>query len=142
MPTHSLDDIKKRVDELALQISVPANLLPSYGQLTEEGHPCIEVDELGFMLYILSERGDTYEKKITGEIDDLLYWIFTRVTFAMACDYEMNNSISDKDARRIIFSKQEELLGKLNDKWRQMKNTEHQSILKTHPFNDLADHHT
>lgn len=138
MTKYSLDDIKKKVDELALKINAPTNLLPGYGQQTSDAHPYIEVDNLGFMFYIISERGQEYERKMTDKIDDLLYRIFSGVTFSMACDYELKNRIEDKDCRRIMFEKQEELLGQLNDTWRQKENAEHQSILKTHPFDDLA----
>lgn len=138
MMKYSLDDIKKIADELALKIKAPTNLLPSYGQQTWDAHPYIEVDNLGFMYYIISERGQEYERKMTDKIDDLLYWIFANVTFSMASDYELKNRIEDKDCRRIMFDKQEELLGQLNHNWRQKENAEHQSILKNHPFDDLA----
>ena len=72
MIKYSLDDIKKIVAELALKINAPTNLLPSYGQQTWDAHPYIEVDNLGFMFYIISERGQEYERKMTEKIDDLL----------------------------------------------------------------------
>jgi hypothetical protein len=56
----------------------------------------------------------------------------------MASDYELKNRIEDKDCRRIMFEKQEELLGILNDTWRQRENEEHKRILKNYPFDDLA----
>lgn len=137
MTKYSLEDIKKKVDELSLKINTPSNLLPSYGQQTWDAHPYIEVDDL-FMYYVISERGQEYERKMTDNLDDLLYRIFSNVTFSMACDYELKNRIEDKDCRRIMFDKQEQLLGQLNDNWRQKETAEHQSILKTHPFDDLA----
>ncbi|NEU07861.1 hypothetical protein GZH53_06010 [Flavihumibacter sp. R14] len=138
MTQYSLDDIKKIVDELALKINAPTNLLPSYGQQTWDSHPYIEVDNLGFMFYIISERGQEYQRKMTDKIDDLLYWIFANVTFSKASEYELKNRIEDKDCRRIMFDKQEELLGQLNYNWRQKENAERQGILKNHPFDDLA----
>jgi hypothetical protein len=138
MAKYSLDDIKKKVDELALKINAPTNLLPSYGQENWDAHPYIDVDNLGFMFYIISERGQEYERKMTDKVDDLLYWIFAGVTFSMSCDYELKNRIEDKDCRRIMFDKQEQLLGQLSDTWRLKENAEHQSILKNHPFDDLA----
>jgi len=138
MIKYSLDDIRKKVDELALKIEAPTNLLPNYGEPDWNAHPYIEVDNLGMMFYIISERGQEYERRVTDKIDDLLYWIFANVTFSMACDYELRNRIEDKDFRRIMFDKQEELLGQLSDTWRQKEYVEHQIILKTHPFDDLA----
>lgn len=58
MMKYSLDDIKKKVDELALKINAPTNILPSYGQQTWDAHPYIEVDNLGFMFYIISQNAD------------------------------------------------------------------------------------
>jgi hypothetical protein len=138
MTTYSLDHIKKKVEELALKINAPTNLLPSYGKQTEDAHPYIEVDNLGFMYYIFTERGHEFERQMTNKIDDLLYWIFDNVTFSMACDYELKNRIEDKDSRRIMFEKQEELLGILNENWRVKIKVRHQGILKSNPFDDLA----
>ncbi|MVN23561.1 Imm63 family immunity protein [Mucilaginibacter arboris] len=138
MVKYSLDDIKKKVDELALKINASTNLLPSYGQQKWDAHPYIEVDDLGFMFFIISERGQEYERKMTDKLDDLLYWIFAGVTFSMSCNYELKNRIEDKDGRRLIFKKQEELLGILNETWRQKEILEHQDILKNYPFDDLA----
>jgi Immunity protein 63 len=134
----SLDEIKKNVDELAAKISAPSNLLPSYGNLKYEAHPYIEVDNLGFMFYVVSEEGQELERKMTDKLDDLLYWIFSGVTFSMAWDYERKNRIEDKDSRRMAFEKQEDLLGTLNSAWRKIKNEEHNRILISHPFDDLA----
>ncbi|MDR0348690.1 MAG: immunity 63 family protein, partial [Tannerella sp.] len=60
------------------------------------------------------------------------------ITFSMSCDYELENRIEDKDSRRMIFDKQEELLGKLDETWKERKHGEYQQILKSYPFDDLA----
>jgi hypothetical protein len=132
-----LGDIEKKVNELALKINAPSNLLPSYGQQTWDAHPYIEVDNF-FLYYVVSERGQEIERKMTDKLDDLLYWIFADVTFSMSSDYELKNRIEDKDCRRIMFDKQKELLGQLNQNWRQREDAEHQRILKNSPFDDLA----
>jgi len=138
MTKYSLADIKKKVNELALKINAPKNLLPTYNQIIGDATPCIEVDNNGYMYYVISERGEEYERKRTDKIDDLLYWIFASVTFSMSCKYELNNRIENKDCRRIMFAKQEELLGQLNETWREMERTKHQHILNSSTFDDLA----
>ncbi len=138
MLKYSLNDIRKKVDEFTLKINAPKNLLPSYGQQTKDAHPYIKVDDLGHMFYIVSERGEEYEKKMTSKIDELLYWIFADITFIMARDYEFENRIENKDSRRMIFDKQEMLLGELDKTWKEKEYTTHQRILKSHPFDDLA----
>lgn len=138
MPTLSLDDIKKKVDEFAAKINAPTDLLPTYGYSRDFAYPHIEVDNAGRLNYVILERGQELERKTTDNLDDLLYWIFSGVTFSMACDYELKNRIEIKDCRRMVFEKQEELLATLDPIWRQKENDEHRSILKDHPFDDLA----
>ena len=135
---NSLDDIKKKVEELAEQINAPKFLLPTFDHVIGDATPCIKIDRDGYMYYVISERGHEYERRKTDSIDELLYWIFAKVTFSVACAYELGHRIEDKDCRRIIFEKQEELLGLLNENWGEREQAEHQEILKSHPFDDLA----
>jgi hypothetical protein len=137
MTKYSLNDIKEKVNELALKINVPINLLPSYGQQIWESHPYVKTDIFGCMSYIVSECGQKQIKK-TYEINELLYWIFDDVTFSMARNYELKNRIEDKDSRRMIFEKQENLLRQLDESWGEIKKNSHQQILKFYPFDDLA----
>jgi hypothetical protein len=134
MTKHSLDDIKKKVDELAVKINAPATYLPNYG--TKYGSsPYIEVDNMGFMFYIIvSDRGEVQERKKTNNFDELLYWIFSSVIFSMSL--HVKNEREDKDWRRTFFKTQEELLGILNDTWREIKREEHRQVLINHPFDN------
>jgi len=63
MTKYSLADIKKKVNELALKINAPANLLPTYNHIIGDATPCIEVDNNGYMYYVISERGQEFERK-------------------------------------------------------------------------------
>jgi len=128
MTKYSLDDIKEMVEELALKINAPKNLLPTYGHAIGDATPYIEIDSNGCLFYVISERGQEYERKKTDKINDLLYWIFADVTFSMSCDYELKNRIEDKDCRRIIFDKQVELLGQLHETWGEREQAEHQRL--------------
>lgn len=134
----TIDDIKKRVEELAEKINAKADLLPTYGYSKDLAYPHIEVDTGGLLHYVIVERGQELERKTTHKLEDLLYWIFDDITFSMSCEYELQNRIEGKDCRRIMFAKQEELLGLLDNSWREQKVLEHQYILKNNPFDDLA----
>lgn len=138
MTSLSLDDIKRKVDAAAIKINAPTDLLPTYGYSRDFAYPHIEVDNTGLMHYVVVERGKELERRTTNNVNDLLYWIFSSVTFSMACTYELKNRIEDKDSRRIMFAKQEELLGVLNNAWQQKEKEAHNHILKKHPFDDLA----
>lgn len=138
MSPYSLTYIKQQVDEMAARINAPENVMPAYGAPAWDAQPYIEIDNLGLMYYVVMERGNEIERKVTDKIDDLLYWIFAYVTFCISVEYELHHRIEDKDCRRIMFAKQEELLGQINEAWRQRERAEHQEILKTHPSDDLA----
>ena len=138
MTIFSLDDIKKKVDKLALKINVPVDSLPTYGYSRDFAYPHIEVDSIGLLHYVITERGQELDRKTTTNIDDLLYWIFADVTFTMANKFELKYRIEGQDNRRILFEKQEALLGILDDTWRQKEHEDHKQILKSYPFDDLA----
>lgn len=138
MAKHSLEDIKKTVGELATKISASEILLPTFGYSIDEAHPHVEVDDKGLLHYVTVERGQEQSRETTDEVNTLLYWIFKDVTFSMACNYELKNRIEDKDCRRLMFEKQEELLGILTDAWKRKQEEEHRRILEKNPFDDLA----
>lgn len=142
----SLADLEKIVNDLAAKIQAPASLLPTYGHSLDGAHPHVEMshgetdhrktDHSGTWHYVIVERGQELERKTTGDLDDLLYWIFASVTFSMAVKYEGKNRVTGQDFRRILFLKQEELLGILNENWRRREEEEHRQILIKHPFDD------
>ncbi len=134
----TLTEIQNIVNELAKKINASTYLLPTFSSPIGDATPNIEIDNSGLYNYVISERGNEYDRKITSDLNDLLYWIFSSVTFSMACDYELKNRIEDKDCRRIIFAKREELLGILSKDWEEKERKKHQSILENSPFDDLA----
>ncbi|MFC0605218.1 Imm63 family immunity protein [Winogradskyella pulchriflava] len=136
--TKTITEIQTIVNQLAEKINAPSYLLPTFSSPIGDATPNIEVDNSGLYNYVISERGNEYERKLTSDLNELLYWIFSSVSFSMACDYELKNRVEDKDCRRIIFEKQEELLGILDKKWEEKERKEHLSILVNSPFDDLA----
>ena len=138
MTKYSLNDIIKMISELAPRINAPGSSLPTYNFPIGDATPYIEVDNDGYMYFIISERGTEFSREKFDDIDDFLYHIFSSATFSMACAYELKNRIEDKDCRRMIFEKQEELLGQLNETWRERKHASHLLLLKGAPFDDLA----
>jgi hypothetical protein len=113
----SLDDIRRRVEELATQFGVPATNLPTYVSSQGSGRPHIEKSGAE-MLWVVSERGHEFERRSTNDIDELLYWIFESATFSMAADYELHHRIEGQDSRRLLFTKHLELMGAIQPEWR------------------------
>jgi hypothetical protein len=131
----ALEEIKKLVEGYAIKINVPKNLLPTYGNWTE-CHPNVEVDKNGQLRYEFYERGEQIKNEFAWDEDDLCYRIFEDITFIMASDFELNHRARNQDSRRVLFKKQEELLGELKEAWKERKAKEHQDILNIAPFND------
>jgi hypothetical protein len=133
----TLSEIKPMVDQLAERIGAPQNSLPTYGYSTQTGCPHIEVDSRGYH-YVVAERGNEFMRHTTLDLDELLYDIFQSVTFGIACTYELDHRINDRDSRRIYFERQEQLLSQLNSSWGERRRFEHGQILRQHPFDDFS----
>src|SRR5688500_15522086 len=121
----SLDDIKNLVDTCAEKIDAPQHLLPTYGYSIDGAHPHIELDRNGQLYYVIVERGEELKRDFAVDTNDLLYRIFAGVTFEMATRFEVNHRIEGEDFRRQMFAKQEEFLGKLDNKWKERMQKEH-----------------
>ena len=148
----SLNFVRKRVQELSQKIAAPEGHV-LIGESRGDGTPNIEIlGDYEFVrgiqgtpisrsveksfAFVVNERGIEYERRITTDLDELLYWIFEVITSSMASDFELRNRMEEQDSRRLWFAKQEELLGLLNPKWQDRIKIHHAEILKDHPFVD------
>ena len=130
--------LKQQIKELALRIGLTENSTTQIWEENDFAYPFIEIDSSGEMHLKVRERGQIFEDKIAKDIDELLYWIFSGITFSMACDFELKNRIETQDCRRMIFEKQNELLKKLNDDWQEREIECQTNILKNYPIDDFA----
>ena len=131
----TLPEIKARVDELAKKIDASPNYLPIYGESRRDGHPHIEIGSEGYY-YLAIERTVVCDRLITQNLDELLYKIFSDVTFVLSIEYELAHRVQDHDCRRIIFQHQIELLEALSHDWSEREAARHQETLIQHPFHD------
>ena len=99
-----------------------------------DGSPYIEVESA--YNYVTEERGVETERRATIDLDELLYWIMSDLTFWMAWDYELKNRREGESSRRQAFAKDIELLEMLSPAWAERRHTEYSEILRQHPFND------
>jgi hypothetical protein len=125
-----------QINALAARINAPGKYLPTYQTSLDGAHPHIEIDAAGLMHLICIERGQEVDHRTTTNVDELLYWIFSGVTFSMACNYELNNRVPNKDFRRLLFSHQESLLGLMSASWQEREHAQHAEILLLEPFDD------
>jgi len=132
----TLSGIRKQIETLGERINAPQTLYPTYGHSMDGALPHIEIDASGGFHFVVVERGQELERRTTAKLDDLLFWIFDTITFSMACAFELKNRNHTQDFRRLLFSKQEELLGRINVDWQEKERQNHNLILAKHPFTD------
>lgn len=123
----TLDAIRQRVEELAEKVEAPPDSLPTFGR-SEDARPHVEVERDGRMAWVVDERGAEIERRATLDRDELLYWIFESVTWLMA--YQEAHGVPGDDFRRILFTRQLELLGRLKTEWRDRVATEKAQYLR------------
>ncbi len=124
-----LEFIKKEIDQYAAKIDVPKDYLPTYEHSLDFAHPYIEIDKNDKYNYVIEERGSELSRKVFNTINDLLFQVFSDITFEMAVKYEVNNRIVGQDTRILLFKKQEELMGILNKNWEEKEKKIHTKIL-------------
>jgi hypothetical protein len=84
--------------------------------------------------YVVTERGSEFERKIAKNEEELLYWFVSDSVFSIACAWELEHRKEDEDCRRQLFSKQIELLHKVNPKWAARKKAYYEQVLSKNPF--------
>ena len=135
IPKPTLAAVEDAVQRLARKIGALSDALPTFGRSEQSGRPHIEV--IGKTYHFVSaERGTEFSREKTTEIEELLFWIFSSVTFEMAVKYELAHRIKGQDFRRLLFQKQFELLRALNSAWAVRMEKEKEQILLDHPFVD------
>lgn len=131
----NIDELFDVVREKGALIGAPASLLVIHTRPVGDGTPHIEIDG-GRYFYVISERGFEFSREQIESLDELLYRIFTRVTFHMAVTYELKHRVAHQDSRRLIFSKQLELMGTLSLQWQRRTERKIREILEAAPYVD------
>ena len=109
----TIAEIEAEVARLSERVTAPSNVYPTFGYSADFARPHTDagVDQYH---YVAVERGTEVFRKSTSDLDELLYWIFEGVTVSMACAYELAHRIPGQDFRRLMFSKQAELLASID----------------------------
>ena len=131
----SVSTIRSRYYSIARQLKAPAAHIHFATAPQHDGNPHVERNEDSFC-YVVTERGQEYERRRTGDPDELLYWLVSDLTWAMASEYELRHRVPGQDFRRLLFKKHSELLAEVNSQWSQRKQTEYDQVLVDHPFCD------
>lgn len=129
------EDLKKVMDESIIENTVN-NIHFCYGDGGYE--PGIYVYEKNGVYYYVGvgDRGGVNDEIKTLNIDDILYKIYSTITFNEAVKFAMMNREKDKDWRRVLFKRQLELLKSLGDMYYNRRSEEIETILLTSPYKD------
>ncbi|QOW08870.1 hypothetical protein Q73A0000_00170 [Kaistella flava (ex Peng et al. 2021)] len=82
----NLKEIQKIVEDLSKNLpeKILINSFVTFGNQEDFAKPNIEIDDSENFNFIIVERGQELEKRITLNLDDILYWIFEIITFNLA----------------------------------------------------------
>lgn len=131
----NFNEIQEKVYEYGAIIDAPKELLKIFPSPQSDGSPYIQVNSNEY-LYIIEERGVELECRVTTNIDVLLYWIMSDIVFFLANEYEVKHRLEDADNRRLMFKKQIELWGYLNEDWAKTAENQINKILVDAPYFD------
>lgn len=86
--------------------------------------------------YVIMERGNEIEHHVSKSLDDILYLVFSNITFTLATNYEVKHRKDNQDFRRLLWAKQLELLKNISINYYEIEKKEVDRILKISPYRD------
>ena len=120
-----------RMDGLVRRIGAQSVQLPTFDRTADAGAPHLEINGDRFD-YVVVERGLELRRRTTLDLDELLYWIFSDVTFSLASRF----AVGADRYREVMFHHQLDLLAQLDKRWRDRKKIEIDGILACAPLAD------
>lgn len=130
-----MEDLKKVIDESVIESKVN-NVHFGYGDGSYEPGAYV-YEKHGVYYYVgVGDRGGVDDEIETSNIEDILYKIYSTITFNEAVKFAMINREKDKDWRRILFKKQLELLRCIGEIYYKKRKEEIETILLTSPYKD------
>ena len=131
----SFKEVQAYIYDYGAKIKAPLSLLRIYDMPQPDGTPYLKICEDKYE-YIFEERGFVFEKRETQDFNLLCYWIMGKVIFNLASSYELSHRMSGQDFRRVLFSKELELMNALNPEWGKILDNDIKDILKNAPYID------
>lgn len=132
----TLDELKKYILKMSYRIAVNENsdLLPLFSKTEDVYNEGASVYIDDKYHYVIMERGRVYKHYESDVLEDVLYPLFKNVTFSLAQEYEVHHRKKEEDFRKLMWEKQLELLGRIDEKFADMRKSEIEEILKIAPY--------
>jgi hypothetical protein len=133
----SIAEVKKIIQQIAKKIGAKKEDVPTFLKSQDFGRPHIEIKNSKYA-YVVIEKGHEISRAETSKLDELLYLVFFDITLSMATEFELQNRIPNQDSRKIIYKKQEEILGNLSTEWKIRCLEYNKNLQKNNPFDDSS----
>lgn len=135
--TEGLQELRAEYNRLRQRIRPFDGVYSFQTERSDDGSPHVEYGD-GQYHYIVTERGLELERRTTGDVREIAYWMLNDLTFWMGVDHEFKNRIETRDCRRMIFSKQLELMRRADEQFAKQLEMQIAETLARNPFNDHA----
>lgn len=134
-----LEEIKKEIFKMGRKIGLndESKLYPMFSRTSavfSEGASIYTENSKYY--YVFMERGHINKCYESENLEEILYLLFESITFKLASDYELHHRLEEQDSRRLIWTKQLELLERIDKSFKKRCKAEIEEILKIAPFND------
>ncbi len=133
----TLEDTRSKIVDVAGKLSVPEQMLPTFGFSEQTGRPHIEVSESGYQ-YVVCERGSEFERTTYVVFEELLFKVLSDATFWMGVSYELKHRDEALDCRRKIFAEQVALMATVSLEWADRIREQQKKTLQANPYDDMA----
>jgi hypothetical protein len=130
----TIESIINQINNWALEINVPQNLLPNQKSMGFDYTEISKNDNNYLITYY--ERGSVVFQNLYTNPSTVLFHYFYSITSDMAQKYELNNRIDNQDTRKLKNEKHIELMTAVNPDWKQETKDKIQKILNKNPYND------
>jgi hypothetical protein len=132
------DELKKEIEG---KLSSITDLINPINEIIYEEYKsgfrdgCYVFSDLQGYNYIVSERGQTIENKLTDDVFEITFWVIYPIVSNIAFDYEFKyRKDEDADSRIVAFNKEIEILKKIDSNLAKRGEIEHSEILKINPI--------
>jgi hypothetical protein len=112
--------VQAAIDEHAARLGVTRGevgqvFVPDQGN-RDAAAPYWGLDGPGYF-YAAQERGRELFRRTTRELDELLEWVMSDITWSLASRYELAHRVPGRDFRRLMFATWVELATGLDPAW-------------------------
>ncbi|MEG0564350.1 Imm63 family immunity protein [Anaerorhabdus sp.] len=135
---HTLEEVKDYIIKMSDRISINAesNLLPMFSETKDVFNEGASIYVDNKYHYIIMERGRMNKHCESEVLEDIIYPLFKDLTSSLAQQFELEHRKSEEDFRKLMWEKQLELLGRINEKFVDMRKREIEDILIIAPYSN------